>query len=163
MGGLLGILFGGPAFGLIGSLFGQVFKLVNAFVEAKEKARQREHELRLLKMNIEARGEEMESEALIAQVEATAEMLKGSYKHDASYGVPSPWARNVLRFVRPALTFLVLGLVALIYFIDGEGMDLDTGLAVKERITMSLIMLAEIAFTWWFADRQINKFAKARG
>ncbi len=78
-------------------------------------------------------------------------MLKGSYQHDTSYGAPSPRARSVLRFVRPALTFLVIGLVALIYFIDGEGMDLDTGLSIKERITMSLIMLAEIAFIWWFA------------
>jgi hypothetical protein len=119
-------------------------------MQAKEDAAKRLHEVALLQMNIDARGQEMENEAMIAQVQATAEMLKGSYEHDASYGPVGPKAASVLRFMRPALTFTALILAAaLVYTVGGS--------ETKETAVLRVLTLAEIAFTWWFADRGISK------
>tara|TARA_R100001530_G_C4268619_1_gene142499 strand:- start:203 stop:691 length:489 start_codon:yes stop_codon:yes gene_type:complete len=158
MGGLIGMLLGGPGFGLIGAVLTQVGKFADRWAQAKEDAAKRTHEIQLLKMNIEARGREMENEQVIAQAQAMADMMSASYRHDASYGPTGPKAAAILKFVRPALTFIALALAAVIVFIMGDSsIDVESGWTIKEQAAIRILVLAEIAFTWWFADRGISK------
>ena len=116
-----------------------------------------DHETKLLQMNIGARGQEMENEAMIAQMGATADMLAASYRHDASYGPVSPKVAAVLRFVRPVLTFFLLILTGIIYFTSLDAATITIGdeiLTIKDKVVMSVLFMTEAAVFWWFADRR---------
>ena len=155
--GFITTLLAGPAAGLFGSLISGVFGYFEKKEQRKADLEKYEHELNLTRANLEFQGQELENEALIAQVKSTADMLKGSYRHDASYGQASPMIVNVLRIIRPALTLFLLVLVTLIYFSVAEGATIeigDQGLTIRERIVMSVIFMSEASLTWWFADRR---------
>ena len=134
----------GPALGLLGSAIGSVFKIWERKQELQAQREKQQHEAELTKLNIAARGQEMENEQWIAQVQATADMLKSSYEHDASYGPITTGAAAWLRWVRPGLTILLITLTASFYFTDGS---------LHQQITKSILMMTEAAVTWWFADR----------
>ena len=158
---MLSLLLGGAGFGLLGSVITQIFKIGDRFMQAKEDASKRVHEVALLQMNIDARGQEMENEAMIAQAGAMADMLSASYKHDASYGPVGPKSAAVLRFVRPAMTFVLFAIVTAMYFTIGDTqLDPESGLTIKESLVLSVLGMMEIVVTWWFADRGINKMLK---
>ena len=63
MSGLLTMILG-PVTGLVGSLLGAGVKWLEHRQRMAELDRQQAHELRLQKLNIEARGQELEQEAL---------------------------------------------------------------------------------------------------
>jgi hypothetical protein len=132
-----------------------------SYFERKQKLEEKQldyaQEIRLQEMNIAARSAELESEAAITHTQAVAEALKGSYAHDASYGPVGETAATVLRFIRPALTFFMLGLVAFVYFtmpdaqIAGEDGVVTT---IGEQVILKIMFLAEVGFVWWFVDRR---------
>lgn len=143
---LIGMVAGGPILGMIGSG-------ITAFVAFKEKQLELEaqekkyaHEVNLTTLNIQARGQEMENEAWIAQVGAVSDMLKGSYEHDASYGPVSKKNAAALRWVRPGLTGMLILLTTAVFFAsDGDE---------KKSIAIMIVVMTEAAITWWFADRR---------
>jgi len=143
--GFLTTLLMGPATGLLGSLFGGVMKYFEKKQEMEAQAIKQAHEVTLLQMNIAARGEEMENEAMIAQVAATADMVSASYQHDASYGTSNPWINGALRMIRPILTIGLIALTTLIFLKANE--------AEQSKIILTVLYMTEVAVTWWFADR----------
>ncbi len=155
--GFLATLVGGPIMGVIGSLISGGM----AYLERKQRAEERQaemaHERDLQKMNIDARGRELESEEVIVHTQATAAALTASYGHDASYGPIAGWASTTLRFVRPLLTLLLLGLVASVYFTMPEAeitAEDGTVTEIGELVILKILFLAEAAVTWWFLDRR---------
>jgi hypothetical protein len=155
--GFLVTLFAGPFAGILGSLISAGTSFFERKQKMEERAAEMAQEIKLQEMNIAARGQEMENEALIAHTNAVAQQLEASYQHDASYGPVGQTAATVLRFVRPALTFLLIGLVALIYFTmpDAQIVD-DVGVATSlgEMVVLKVLFLAEAATVWWFLDRR---------
>ena len=141
---LLTTVLGGPLFGVVGSV---VTNLIGSYQEAKRQQREYEHIEKMTKLNAEFKAQEAEHELTRTQVEAGAAGLKASYQHDALYGAVSMWAANILRFVRPGLTFLLLGLVAVFFFAG----DVD-----RSTIVLKVTFMAEMAVSWWFVDRRIQ-------
>lgn len=155
--GFLASLIGGPIVGIFGSLISGFMSIYERKQKLDERREEMSHELKLQEMNINARGKELESEALIAHTQAVAESLAASYQHDASYGPIGQIAATVLRFVRPALTFLLLGLVGSIYFTMPEGKIAQPDGVVTtlgEMVIFKIMFLSEVAVTWWFLDRR---------
>jgi hypothetical protein len=155
--GFLVSLFAGPFAGIFGSLISSGV----SYFEKKQKMEERQmdyaQEITLQKMNIEARSQELESEAAIAHTAAVASGLRASYKHDASYGPVGQTAATVLRFVRPALTFMLLGLTAAVYFTmpDGQIVGEDGVVSsIGELVVLKILFLGETATVWWFLDRR---------
>jgi len=160
MGAIIGLL-AGPATGLFGSLLSNLFGgIAEHFKRKQELEAQRlrqDHETSLLQMNIAARGQEMESEQMMAQMEAAANMLASSYDHDASYGQVSQSAAVWFRAVRPVLTFALIGLVAAIYFTVNDAATITIGedtMTIRDKIVVSVLFMCEAAMFWWFADRR---------
>ncbi len=151
MSGLLTLVIG-PLTGLLGSGLGTVVKWLEHRQRMAELERQQAHELRLQELNIQARGQELEQEALIAQTQAHADAMAASYRHDASAGPAHRWVASLLRLMRPLFTLLLLALAGAIYFHALPG-DLVDGAPVREHVTLTVLYLAEVAVTWWFADR----------
>lgn len=150
--GFLTTLFAGPLTGLLGSIFGAVMKSIERKQQLEADKEKYAHERGLLEMNIAARGQEMESEAMIAQMEAMAKMVAGSYQHDTNYGPVSQGAATALRFVRPGLTLLLFLLVTAMYF-SVTSIEDGSEYTLQQQIVMTVLYLFEVAFTWWFADR----------
>lgn len=164
--GFLTTLLLGPAAGLVGSLLSNLFGGIGAYFKRKQdlEAQQlkQDHETKLLEMNIAARGQEMESEQLIAQADAMAQMLSASYRHDASYGPVSTAAAAWLRAVRPVLTFTLVLLTGAIFFYSSNTASITIGvevMTVHDKIITSVLLMTEIAVSWWFADRRMKKDA----
>lgn len=136
---LLTALAGGGT-GLLGSLIGRVA----GYFEQRQKLKHLEveltHELKLHTLQQRARQEEREHEyAVQADLQATTQ-LSASYAHDSRYN------NSILRWVRPALTLVLLVLSGLVYFTIA-----DT--EVKASLAMQIIYFTGLAITWWFADR----------
>jgi len=142
--GILTSVLGGPLFGVIGSV---VTNLLGAWQEAQRQQREYAHIEKMTEMNAKFKAQEAEHELVSTQVEGIGKMVTASYAHDASYGAVSGWAATALRFVRPLLTFLLIGMV-IYFFVDGE--------VGKQVIVTKTLFLAEMALTWWFVDRRIK-------
>ena len=151
MSGLLTLILG-PLTGLAGSAFGAFTKWLEHRQRMAELERQQAHELRLQELNIQARGQELEQEALIAQTQAHADAMAASYRHDASAGPTHKWVASALRLMRPLFTLLLIVLAGAIFFYAQPG-DVVEGKPVREHVTLTVLYLAEVAVTWWFADR----------
>lgn len=139
---LLVALAGGGT-GLLGSLFGRVA----GFFERKQKMKEKEldyaHELNVQALNMQEASQERESEERIVQSVQDTKVVTASYKHDASYG------ESLLRWVRPALTFILMILAAVVYLTMDD--------ADKTQIGVQILYLTTLSVTWWFADRGRSK------
>ena len=147
---LLGTVLTGGATGIIGSIIGKAFSFVDMWVEEKKADKEHERTIALLELQNKLGAEESERELALAESNAAADVRMASYGHDSSVGVSSTWVVDLLRLVRPVLTFTALVLVAVVYF---ELADMD----LKETIIHSLIYMASSSFLWWFGDRTLRK------
>ena len=151
MGELLATVLSGGATGIIGSVFGGVFKWLDRREEAKEAAAQRAHELALQDLQIKAHSAETEQELLIIQSESDQQRVLASY--ELGRGVPTAlWASNVKSMVRPTLTFVLILLTACIYFTLEVDAVVD-GFALKAYIINTIVYTTSAAVLWWFGDR----------
>ena len=141
---LLAGIVGGPLFGVVGSI---VTNVMGAITEARRQAAEYAHIEKMTELNAKFKAEEMEHDARKTEMVTDADMLAASYRHDASYGTVSPWASTMLRFVRPMLTFLLIGMV-IWFFAVGD--------VEKSTIVTKTLFLAEMALTWWFVDRRVR-------
>jgi len=146
MGSLIASLIGGPITGLLGSAFGIFGKWMEARERRKDRELEQAHELKLQQLNIQARGQELEQESLIAERQASADMLAASYRHDASFGEAHRWVVDVLRLMRPLFTIMLIMLTGIIFWKASDG-------AAQHKIIATILYMTEVALTWWFADR----------
>lgn len=132
----------GGVFGLIGTTLGRVASIFERRDKnAHEKARWG-HEYRLHELNMKARNQEAEIELELASQAGSWAGLEASIKAEASSGVASKWVINLLRLVRPSLTFLL--------WIITAGIFLKTQ---NEAIAEAAVFAATAATLWWFGDR----------
>ncbi|MCO6440295.1 MAG: hypothetical protein J5I81_04245 [Nitrococcus mobilis] len=149
---LLNVLTGG-GLGLLGSIVSKVLGLFEAAQKRKDRAMAFAHELKLLELQSRERSVEREHELAIAQEATWAGIRTASYEHDESYGTNgfTAW----LRWVRPALTLLLIALTAVVFFST-------TDFGVRAEIANAVVVMAMMALTWWFGDRQMNKLSRGQ-
>ena len=132
----------GGIFGLIGTALGRVAGFFERRDEnAQEKARWG-HEYRLHELNMKARAQESEIEIELAAQSGSWKGLETSIKAEAGSGIASQWVINILRLVRPSLTFLLWIITASIF--------LQTK---NQAIAEAAVFAATAATLWWFGDR----------
>lgn len=153
-------LLSGPVIGLVGKFLTSWMGQREKKLDLQELDLKQNHELKLHELNQKAKQEEYQNEQYLVEVQTAADTLKASYKHDTEYGtLPSKWV-PFFRAIRPVLT--VAPFIALMFIFYTVGMEQFhiNGLSIQEKITVSMITMFEIAFTWWFADRQMSKGVK---
>jgi len=126
---ILGSLVGAASGGLLG-VAGSLIGKVAGYFETKQKMAQ-------------------DGKFQLTRLETDSANLIGSYKHDASYGETYKWASSILRFVRPFLTFSVIGVFVFVYHRADEFGDVNT----VQRMSNEICFLASTCLSWWFADR----------
>ena len=85
----------------------------------------------------------------IAQSKIDADSRMASYSHDSMAGTGSLWVVDLLRLVRPVLTFSLIVLVGMLYF--------SADMGGRATIEASVIYMASSAVLWWFGDRALRK------
>lgn len=145
---LLGTVLTGGATGIIGSVIGKAFSFLDYWVEEKKKDNDHERTLKLLELQNKIGAEENEREMAVADAKYASDQRMAAYDHDAQVGVSSMWVVDVLRLVRPLLTFTLIILVGIIYFNStGKRLEIEAG---------CLYMMSS-AVLWWFGDRAMRK------
>ena len=141
----------GGATGIIGSLIGTVGRYFETRQKIKQMSLEFDQEYKLQELQISSRKEELESEEAIARMETNAAMKTASYAHDASYGPASVTIASILRFVRPVLTFVLLGFVVYIFW------QANDDKALVFDLSNQIMFLTTTAVAWWFGDRSLRK------
>lgn len=132
----------GGLFGLIGTALGRV---AGFFERRDENAQERArwiHEYRLHELNMKARAQDTENEIELAAQAGSWRGLEASILADSAVGQASRWVINLLRLVRPSLTFLL--------WIITAGIFLQTQ---NQAIAEAAVFAATAATLWWFGDR----------
>jgi hypothetical protein len=146
---LLGTVLTGGVTGIIGSVIGKAFSFLDAWQEEKKATNEHGRTLELLELQNKIGAEENEREMEITQAKIDADSRVASYSHDSMAGTGSIWVVDLLRLVRPILTFALIILVGILY-----------SKAVPEgRVTIeaSVIYLCSSSCLWWFGDRAMRK------
>lgn len=145
-GGLTGVL----GFGLK-ALFGWLGEK-----EKRATLRQtQDHEYRLQQLNIQARGQELESERAIA----AEETRRASYDYAPVRQEVWKWVASLISLMRPAITLYLLIVATAFGWTLLYGVPLpyiDTSGFIRE-IASATVYLTSTAVTWWFGDRPPQK------
>ncbi len=136
---IIGLLAGGGT-GLIGSLVNRFAGFFEAKQKLKEKVIDYKHEKDLLAMQQAERSKDREHESDMLESVEDTKALGISFQHDTGYG------DSILRFVRPLITLMLIGLVFTIYLTTTE-----TG--IQTQIITQVLFLTSMAVGWWFGDR----------
>jgi hypothetical protein len=97
----------GGVFGLIGTAFGRIAGFFERRDENAQEQARWVHEYRLHELNMKARAQESEIEIELAAQAGSWKGLEASIFADSANGHASQWVINVLRLVRPCLTFIL--------------------------------------------------------
>ena len=149
-------ILSGGATGLLGSLISSGFKFFQGIQDRKEAAEIRAHELALQRLAIETGQAETESELKIITEESRRDQLVASYRHDSEIGRSSRWVVNILRLVRPVLTFALIALTAWIYFKLTDALAGGNAAVLREYIVHTIVYTTSAAVLWWFGDRALS-------
>ena len=145
----MGTVLTGGITGVVGSVIGKAFSFLDSWQEEKKANNEHGRTLELLELQNKLGAEESEREMAIAQSKIDADSRMASYSHDSMVGASSVWVINVLRLVRPVLTFALIILVGILYFkAVPEG---------RATIEASVIYLCSSSCLWWFGDRAMRK------
>lgn len=150
--------------GLLGSIFGGLFRLAPEVLKWLDRKNEREHELDMFKLQTdlekmrgEYRIEERYVDHSVAQLDAIAEAFKQQGEADAKAW---KWVASLSALVRPGVTYILFGMycafkVAMISYAASMGADwkeLFTTSWTTEDFTMLNMIL-----TFWFVGRAIER------
>jgi len=146
---LLMTAFTGGATGIIGSIIGKAFSFLDFWVEEKKADSEHGRTIQLLELQNKLGAEENERELEIVKTKAAGDARTASYQHDIFLGNGSVWVVDVLRLVRPVLTFTLIILVGILYF--------QSDINGKNIMEASVVYMCSSCVLWWFGDRAIRK------
>ena len=132
----------GGVFGILGTALGRVAGFFERRDENAQEQARWGHEYRLHELNMRARAQESEIEIELAAQAGSWAGLNASIQAESSSGVASRWVIDLLRLVRPSLTFLL--------WIITAGIFVQTQ---NQAIAESAVFAATAATLWWFGDR----------
>ena len=132
----------GGVFGLIGTAFGRITGIFERREAHKQEVARWEHEYRLHELNMKSREQESRIELELADQTGSWNGLAASIQADAAIGRASKWVINLLRLVRPSLTFL-LWLITAGIFVQTQ----------NQAIVEAAVFAATASTLWWFGDR----------
>lgn len=154
--------------GLLGSIFGGLFRLAPEVLKFFDKANERKHELAMFtlqtdleKMRGEFRVEERYVDHSVAQLDAIQEAFKEqSRTASASY----KWVAALSALVRPSITYVLFGLyvavklTAISYALSQGAHWKDVLPAHWDQDDFGLLTMV---LTFWFVGRSIEKYQKS--
>lgn len=153
--------------GLLGSIFGGLFRLAPEILKFMDKKNERSHELQMFtlqtdleKMRGEFRMEERYVDHSISQLDA----IKEAFKEQATTAKEAGWlASFITAITRPGLTWIAFGMyiavkvagLTIAFQANANWADVITKSWDEDDFAMLNMML-----TFWFVGRSIEKYQK---
>lgn len=135
----------GATLGALGSIVNAGLGIYKEKVQIAAEEKRRSDEYEIAKLNAS-------KEKQITAINADAQSLAASYKHDTKTGDASPWVINIIRLVRPSITFYALGLITVFWFF---ATDVDRAIIITATLD-----ICSMAVAWWFGDRGISRIRR---
>lgn len=153
--GFLGAAATGGLTGILGLGVKGLFGWLEARTEIQKLTIMQNHELALQKLNIEARGQELEREAQIAQEET----LRASYGFQNLSGQKVwTWVASFSALIRPVLTLYLVGLITWFSWKAlPEAAKVPVTPDLVREIIQTVLYLGTAAVLWWFGSRPTNR------
>lgn len=123
---------------LVGAIVGAAGSFINTGLSIWREGQQ-------AKIDEKKRSDEFE----MAKLNAARDTQVASYKHDTDGGQASLWVVDLLRLVRPVITFYALALITVFWF--------SANVVDKGLIVASILDVASMSVAWWFGDRTIGR------
>lgn len=155
--------------GLLGGIFGGIFRLAPEILKFFDKKNERQHELQMFtlqtdleKQRGEFKVEERYVDHSVSQLEAIKEAFKDQTKTaEASYR----WVAAISALVRPSVTYIVF-LMYILYKAVIVYIGYTTGIHWTELVKMSWTVddfgLLNMILTFWFVGRSIEKYERPK-
>lgn len=153
--------------GLLGSVFGGLFRLAPELLKWLDKKDERKHELSMFtlqtdleKMRGQFKMEERYVDHSISQLDAIQQAFQGQAKEAAaSY----KWVAALSALVRPGITYVLFGLYVAVK-ITAITYAINSGApwhqVLKENWTADDFAMLNMILTFWFVGRAIEKYQK---
>jgi hypothetical protein len=153
--------------GLLGSIFGGLFRLAPEVLKFMDKKNERAHELQMFtlqtdleKMRGQFKMEERYVDHSIAQMDA----IKEAFKEQAETAKAAGWfVAAISALVRPGITWVAFGMYLTVKIV-GLMMALDASADWREVIVKSWdeddFAMMNMMLTFWFIGRSIEKYQK---
>jgi hypothetical protein len=156
--------------GIIGSLFGGLFRLAPEVLKFFDKKNERNHELSMFRLQTdlekqrgEFRVEERYVDHSVSQLEAIQEAFKEQRKTaESSY----KWVAALSALVRPLITYLLFALYIVVK-VTIMYSAYDSGIAwleiAQNSWTVEDFGMLNMILTFWFVGRSIEKYERTTG
>lgn len=153
--------------GLLGSIFGGLFRLAPEVLKYLDKKNERTHELQMFtlqtdleKMRGQFKMEERYVDHSIAQMDA----IKEAFKEQAETAKAAGWfVAAISALVRPGITWVAFGMYLTVKIV-GLMMAFDASADWREVIVKSWdeddFAMLNMMLTFWFIGRSIEKYQK---
>lgn len=150
--------------GLLGSLFGGIFRMAPEVLKYLDRGNERKHELEILDRQLESeklRGAQKLEEQYVdystAQLNAIGEAFKQQGEADAKAW---KWVASMSALVRPGVTYALFGLYVFGKVVILTAANVTWDQLVSKAWTTEDFAMLNMILTFWFVGRTIEKPTK---
>lgn len=153
--------------GILGSLFGGLFRLAPELLKFFDKNNDRKHELKMFEIQTDLekqRGEYKLEERYVDHSVQQLTAIQEAFKEQANTAKSSyPWVAALSALVRPVVTYVLFGLyiavkISLMVYAMQQGAQWHEML--QQNWTMEDFAMLNMILTFWFVGRSIEKREK---
>lgn len=151
--------------GILGSLFGGLFRLAPELLKLFDRKNEREHELNMFKLQTDIeklRGEFRIEERYVEHSNATLDAIGEAFKQQGIADSKAwKWVASLSALVRPGVTYILFGMYV-IHKVIIMSYAMNTGATWQELAVTSWTMedfaMLNMILTFWFVGRSIEKY-----
>lgn len=153
--------------GLLGSIFGGLFRLAPEVLKFMDKGNERKHELAMFTLQTDLekmRGQFKMEEKYVDYSVSQLDTIKEAFKEQSATAQASyKWVAALSALVRPGITYILFGLyvamkiTALVY---GMQNGASWVAVIRESWTPEDFGMLNMILTFWFVGRAIEKYQK---
>lgn len=151
--------------GIIGSIFGGLFRLAPELLKWLDRKDERGHELEMFRLQTDLekmRGEFRMEERYVEHSTAQLDAIQAAFKEQSATATASyPWVAALSALVRPGITYVLFGLYVA-FKVTMMTYSLSNGAPWREVITANWtvddLAMLNMVLTFWFVGRAIEKY-----
>lgn len=151
--------------GILGSIFGGLFRLAPEVLKWLDRKNERSHELEMFKLQTDLeklRGEFRIEERYVEHSNATLDAIGEAFKQQGKADERAwKWVASLSALVRPGITFILFGFYITYKFVM-IGYAMNEGATWYELIqnswTVDDFAMLNMVITFWFVGRSIEKY-----
>lgn len=151
--------------GILGSLFGGLFRLAPELLKLFDRKNEREHELNMFKLQTDIeklRGEFRIEERYVEHSNATLDAIGEAFKQQGIADSKAwKWVASLSALVRPGVTYILFGMYV-IHKVIIMSYAMSTSATWQELAVTSWTMedfaMLNMILTFWFVGRSIEKY-----